>query len=245
MTGLLSTRRFEKIVVATVFALAPLLVVGCGAGGGSESVGKVAPRQECKLPHEPPYICQHPPPEAICRMQRTWPDNVHFLTADQVTRRFKEKTGYALERAKGGPMAGARTLVRFSESRERALRRAAEKAGDVFSMSLQAWRALHPYGQFTLNIVDPTCPALIRWLGAEGEPGEGGLVWEFWIHYGCDAWTDKGRNPIGSCWFGHKRYPRSNLVVDWEWGKPGPREVRAWERWWRLDATLTQIAAGR
>lgn len=202
-------------VACAVLSLTLLLSAACGGGFETES-GATLPDDA----HTYPY----PSATQLCGTETTWPDDVHFATAEHVIGRFKEKTGHALWRGEMEDIRGARKFIM------------------VYDLLNEAYgSAFFAFGNFSLSVIDPRCPALIDWEEADGEPGPGGLAWQHrYVSDNSGAW---------GCWVGTKRYPRSNLVVSWE-GYCGlsRRELDGRPlspRWQRLDAVLREITRGR
>ncbi len=135
-----------------------------------------------------------------------------------VMRRFKAKTGVTLERERSLDFPGARTFFQGPT---------AWGLPGAPTRRIPASERL--FGDFSLSVIDPKCPALIEWLGAEGEAGAGGLVWHHISVYG------------GSCWTGDKRYPHSNLVVGWYASGKHACGHLVDSSWRRLNRVLTEI----
>lgn len=188
-------------VVACVVPVLVLLSLGCTPPGDGDV-------------EYPDSVGGDPTAAEVCGTARAWPDKPRFFTAEQVIRRFREETGWALGRFRSIEIKGARTVL--------------VAKGDV-----HAHDAYDDFEVFQINVIDPKCPALVRWLSAVGTPGPGGLVWE-----NQPALVQAGV----ACWSSAKRYSRSNLVVSWE---PDSCKRAATERWMRLDAVLKRIAGGR
>jgi hypothetical protein len=195
----------ETVTIAAVALLATLLLAGCSGGEGTSEADAPA-----TVPDDS-HIWPYPPADELCGARSRWPDDVRFVTADYIIRRFRERTGHALTRHRILDIEGARTFVEVKDP----------------NINVNGKGIYDVYGQFALSVIDPKCPSLIDWLGAEGEPGPGGLVWEHTVRYGV---------PEG-CWSGNKRYRRSNVVVNWS----GSCERRVNQQWQRLDAVLAGI----
>jgi hypothetical protein len=183
--------------VACAVPLLVLLSVGCTPPGGDGGV------------EYPDSVGRDPTAAEVCGKRRAWPDKTVFVTAEHVIRRFREETGWALGRFKSIGIKGARTVL--------------EVESDVHAYD--AYK--DHFESFQLDVIDPKCPALMRWLSAVGKPGPGGLVWEKRPTYGGDF-----------CWTGAKRYSGSNLVVTWQQDSC-KRGVN--KRWKRLDVVLKRI----
>ena len=155
----------------------------------------------------PDSVGRDPTAAQVCGQQRAWPDKTRFFTAEHVIRRFRAETGWALGRFGSIGIQGARTVLEVKSD-------------------MHAYHAYKDHFEFfQLDVIDPKCPALLRWLSAVGEPGPGGLIWENRGTWG------------GRCWAGAKRYPGTNLVVTWQQDcKQGVNH-----RWKRLDAVLERI----
>ena len=201
-------------VAWAVLLLTLLLSAACG-----DATESGPPRPEYP---DDAHTWPYPSAEELCGTEAAWPDEVHFVTAEYVMRRFREKTGgYALERPRSLDTRGARTFIEVEDP----------------NINVHGKGIYDVFGQFVLSIIDPKCPALIEWLGVDGQPGPGGLVWHLHPAYG----TSEG------CWAGDKRYPRSNVVVNWTgWTtSTGGCERRVNKMWKRLDAVLREITRGR
>jgi hypothetical protein len=140
-----------------------------------------------------------------------WPDSVHrFLTANEVRHRFKAMTGQKLTSRKG--INDPREWVVLSTNKSFS---AVERALDI-------------------NVLTRGCSSYVPWLLRGSVPGPADLLW-----HGAPLFDRKGY-AAGSCSFGSKRYPHSNLVVVWT-GVECKQLVDT--RWMRFDHALRRITS--
>ena len=135
----------------------------------------------------PDSVGRDPTAAEVCGKRRAWPDKPRFLTAQQVIRRFREETGWALGRFRSIGIKGARTVLEVK--RDVHLR-------DVY----EEFRRLPDQHH------RPEMPGSHRLAERGGQAGP----WRTRL----GALTAHVQSGV-PCWSGAKRYPRSNLVVSW------------------------------